>query len=507
MHSPFNDMLHTNIAPTDAECRSIRDLLQGPQKDVVDLTEDIARLRFLIDEATRKRDELQQFINAHLALVSPARRLPEDIVREIFMATLSSTRNSVISPDEAPLLLCQICKSWRTVALTTPRLWASVHIVIPTESKLPRLANTVSAWLRRSGTVPLDISLVYSHTSESSCNDSPVVSALVAVSRRWRNIRLVVRNYADLEPLSAEDVPLLQSISIQDGYTRLWDSFPRRLSFLATKSLRSVELPTMDCLLQAPVAWGALIDLKVAGSITCQAALKILHQCPLLETCDVRVDTWSSDNTAQHQPVSLTQLRHLTLGHGKGAQVLLTRMTLPALRSFGCYSDKILFDVRPIFPSSMGHLESLKIDVRKLSSEALLAALSEVPSLEELHIRQEPYLPNRAGVDPDFLKHLTPASDGADSVSCPHLRCLTLTAFGAVSDDTILQFIQARTVSRLQHVDLLFRFTCTLRRNMQRNIIPHLQEAIGNGCVIAIEYDPPFRLVYSPLEGTEIIVV
>ncbi|KAJ7111717.1 hypothetical protein C8R44DRAFT_677329, partial [Mycena epipterygia] len=116
-------MKHPNAVPSDADCDNIRNLLQGPQQAVADLTEEIARLRSLMDEAARKRDDLKQFIDVHLALVSPTRRLPDDIVRAIFTACLPSTRNPTISGDEPPLLLCQICRAWRTLALTTPRIW------------------------------------------------------------------------------------------------------------------------------------------------------------------------------------------------------------------------------------------------------------------------------------------------------------------------------------------------------------------------------------------------
>ncbi|KAJ7214717.1 hypothetical protein B0H12DRAFT_971980, partial [Mycena haematopus] len=123
MDSPFQDILHTNAVPTDAECDRIRDFLQGPRKELVDLSNKITQLQSLLHEATHRRDELQESISAHLALLSPFRRLPDDIIREIFIATHPSTRNPSFSSDEPPLVLCRTCKSWRNIALTTPRLW------------------------------------------------------------------------------------------------------------------------------------------------------------------------------------------------------------------------------------------------------------------------------------------------------------------------------------------------------------------------------------------------
>ncbi|KAJ6559988.1 hypothetical protein B0H19DRAFT_890834, partial [Mycena capillaripes] len=123
MDSPFIDILHTNALPSDSECQRIRHFLADSEKELDHLTEELERLDALRKEILQKRRHLQEFIDAHRALLSPVRRLPEDIVRAIFMASLPSTRNPAISGQETPLLLCQICRSWRNTALATPRLW------------------------------------------------------------------------------------------------------------------------------------------------------------------------------------------------------------------------------------------------------------------------------------------------------------------------------------------------------------------------------------------------
>jgi hypothetical protein len=58
MHSPFNAILHTNAIPSDTECDSIRNAMEGPLKELAGVTEEISRLQSLIDEAARKRERL-----------------------------------------------------------------------------------------------------------------------------------------------------------------------------------------------------------------------------------------------------------------------------------------------------------------------------------------------------------------------------------------------------------------------------------------------------------------
>ncbi|KAJ6619994.1 hypothetical protein B0H10DRAFT_1739000, partial [Mycena sp. CBHHK59/15] len=131
MDSPFKDRLYTNSVPSDADCQAIRTLLVGPRKAAADLMEEITRVHAMLEKLTQKYDQLNEFIDAHLALVSPVRRLPDDVVQEIFAASLPSNQNTTMSGAESPLLLCHICRAWRTIALATPRLWTSLHIVAP----------------------------------------------------------------------------------------------------------------------------------------------------------------------------------------------------------------------------------------------------------------------------------------------------------------------------------------------------------------------------------------
>ncbi|KJA24820.1 hypothetical protein HYPSUDRAFT_135483, partial [Hypholoma sublateritium FD-334 SS-4] len=64
------------------------------------------------------------------ALLSPFRRLPDDIISEIFVGCLPVHHNPVIDPRQPPLLLSLISRRTRSIALATPRLWAAIHIPV-----------------------------------------------------------------------------------------------------------------------------------------------------------------------------------------------------------------------------------------------------------------------------------------------------------------------------------------------------------------------------------------
>ncbi|KAJ6583933.1 hypothetical protein DFH09DRAFT_1308650 [Mycena vulgaris] len=111
--SPLRDKLGTNYSPLDSEICQIKQLLIHPAAEIERLDgELIARLR-------DRRLQLSAYVDAHNALISPIRRLPSDIIGEIFIACLPTDRYAVISAHEAPLLLSRVCHAWRTISMST----------------------------------------------------------------------------------------------------------------------------------------------------------------------------------------------------------------------------------------------------------------------------------------------------------------------------------------------------------------------------------------------------
>ncbi|KAJ7635298.1 hypothetical protein FB45DRAFT_1026184 [Roridomyces roridus] len=100
----------------------------------------LAELNFLIAGLTAERDALQAQSDA---IVYPILSLPPETTVEIFEHCV--VRRTSSSPSAAPLLLTQVCRRWRQIALATPRLWKSV-----TPEEL------IKMWLSRSGNLPLD---------------------------------------------------------------------------------------------------------------------------------------------------------------------------------------------------------------------------------------------------------------------------------------------------------------------------------------------------------------
>uniref|UniRef100_A0A0W0G8S9 F-box domain-containing protein n=1 Tax=Moniliophthora roreri TaxID=221103 RepID=A0A0W0G8S9_MONRR len=94
-----------------------------------------------------------------------------------------------------------ICRRWRELALQTSRLWAALHVSLPSVYRRPdsvaerfkRRADGVEMWFRRFRDLPIIPSLVvaeYKESHEDHCK--PIVTALSLFAHRWQDVTLQV---------------------------------------------------------------------------------------------------------------------------------------------------------------------------------------------------------------------------------------------------------------------------------------------------------------------------
>lgn len=166
--SPFQHLLSTNYVPKPEEALKIRELCASPLNELARLEAEISRTQALLYDLQKSYRQLKTSVDAHLALLSPMRNLPPEVLQLIFIMTLPSNRNAVMHSSEAPVLLGRVCSGWRRIALATPELWCSVHVVCPpmdyaesafAPTRVQRQASIMVSWLARSGACPLSISI------------------------------------------------------------------------------------------------------------------------------------------------------------------------------------------------------------------------------------------------------------------------------------------------------------------------------------------------------------
>ncbi|KAJ6515541.1 hypothetical protein C8R45DRAFT_1140019 [Mycena sanguinolenta] len=259
MESPFSHLFSINYTPTDEEVRHIR-------IDLISRAEELARIEERLRELSSQRDQLQVYIDSHKALISSPRRLPPDIVREIFVACVPTKMNAVMSVEKAPLLLCQICSLWRTVALSMPILWSSLHVPFDFVLSHKSRALAVTKWLQRSATRPLSLSICFDRCSSNDSSRKKLLKCLAKSSPRWRHVE-----FQNCSPNIAQDIAEFKLSALESfkftGDSSIFDE----INLAETQTLRVLNIqdsqyptPVNDAaLLASPLAWDQLTHLTI----------------------------------------------------------------------------------------------------------------------------------------------------------------------------------------------------------------------------------------------------
>ncbi|KAJ7267387.1 hypothetical protein C8J57DRAFT_1616110 [Mycena rebaudengoi] len=424
----------------------------GTKTEAAVFTQKISRI--LQQQLEDKQDERQ-------ILISSARSLPDDILREIFLAALPPDKNCAISSNEPPFLLCAICRSWRALVLSTPRLWTSLHIVAPPSAKLEKkLAGVVDTWLSQSGVLPLSVSLVPSRITERESVDpeSMLLMTLLCYHTRWKCVRLVLLPNESFQHISALAVLGMSS-----------------------RAGKHVSSKSSQCIYQHPeilLRWALLRHLALNGDMSLENVLDVLRQCVRLETCNLTV--WATRDVPG-MPCHMKYIRELRVtanGHMDGLSKFFEKMVLPSLRSLEYKSDSVAF--LPLLCSA-NVVERLTLQESLLTTN-LVEVLRLMPMLQELRLAEEPVEVSPSGhwpfPDGQLLPLLSAVADAGDPVLCPWLRRIHLKNFEQLSDKALLEFILARTGTHLSgDTAHLASVRVEFHRAMEFDIIPHFDKS------------------------------
>jgi hypothetical protein len=263
----------------------------------------------------------------------PAIRLPPELIAQIFLALGVQDRNVCV----------QICRTWRTIALSTPQLWSTVSIFL-TEHKYDDQMFYVQIICDRAGVLPLSVTLhsmakkFYRFIGQFLRHRSPIPTLVPYLSRiKDLSLSLSEVGIQSFCQLPVGSFPLLESCAI-------WVSIGRRTSeqLLPTTALESAphlqrftfndqSAPHFDLsLLRLP---SNLIYLNVESNLAPSKLLDILRQCPDLEELDpVKIEFIHSNYTGDI--IVLSRLCGLALWADQPSVVtFFQHITVPSFRS------------------------------------------------------------------------------------------------------------------------------------------------------------------------------
>ncbi|KAJ7150098.1 hypothetical protein C8R43DRAFT_497364 [Mycena crocata] len=298
-------LLGTNTPPTDPQIEHIRQLLLERQTLAQDLAHQCYSIRASLDLAEARQNNNNSEIEALQAIISPARRIPRDILVEVFKFCVDNSifgddKYSINDPKEAPLVLSRVCALWRDVALHTPRLWNRLTFYFP-ESSVNIEGTLIRQLVHRSHPHCLDVVIKADYTvvETASMDLLQRLAGLAEFCDRVGRLRLdlYMENIHPLLEIPNLQFPNLQELVLDIGSSALLPAPLRDIleffkdspsPFLTQLQISSSYLDnsTVSTLVIAPhFPWARLTNLCLSLPLDFLQARVVLTGCTSLREC------------------------------------------------------------------------------------------------------------------------------------------------------------------------------------------------------------------------------
>ncbi|KAG1848496.1 hypothetical protein DFJ58DRAFT_465771 [Suillus subalutaceus] len=284
-------------------------------------------------------EDKADIVQSHTSLPSLISRLPTEILSEIFLYCLPEDEHLVNASKQAPMLLTNICRRWREIAVGMPRLWCSLQVEFwypywqmraSAHERWQARALGYDSWLKRSGGRPLSLKL------ECGNDWSELQSLLQPYVQQVSSLSLGFISHDG--PFMLEDFQSLKELTI---HTYVFDDYERAINPSLSKlpvNLRTINMKNVwfnHWLLDsfADSGWDRLTHLEISVDGR-HAGARILSLCPNLSSLKM---TGSFDLGQTAEPVTHTNLRSLHISWTEirnltGDPGPFQVMTLPSLR-------------------------------------------------------------------------------------------------------------------------------------------------------------------------------
>ncbi|KAF7314603.1 F-box domain-containing protein [Mycena kentingensis (nom. inval.)] len=548
--SRFRDKLDACFAPTNEEVIEIDSILALPRARIAELTGEITRLEDALTRLRNERTRLETDVALHESLLAPIRKLPEDVLQEIFLACLPGGHNATLHPDHPPLLFGRVNRYWRRLSRSTPLLWRSAHVpgMLDFDDEDPEpvvcdassrrvekgLFGTFNRWMSLSVDAPLWLSYCerppYDPPNPASVGSSDTFFGAAVAEHSQRIERLgvwgsaaMVRSILTLPPAV---VPQLRSLVCIQCYNSSPTFDLCDAAVLQSEALESICLlgscdpSTFTC------HWTNLAELGLifVPDWTTPAPTKgidqnemrnILRRCPNLVRCEIGITEVAP--LCQRESIVLPNLEELFIYTGHGLAADSPELIIDICALFDALDAPNLW----LFGLGQSHLVQLRRTdtARRTSADEMITYITPNLVKEPMILSTLRALPRTTSL------FLCPADGSQPSVAstmhnlyqlmadnffttlvaenlCPDMRNLAIQMdiTGPVLESSgLLDFIRARRTS-LRALNLLFLYGYT------EEIETQLRDATGGQIILELKQNDPDpttvpRWKYDPSRG------
>ncbi|KIJ64358.1 hypothetical protein HYDPIDRAFT_112355 [Hydnomerulius pinastri MD-312] len=471
--SSISRLFHTNSVPSPMDAQEINELLAERNQELSVVSKEIERARAEVQRLENKHAEVQGVVHELEALMSPVRRMPTDIMAKIFEHAVRDQDMPKPDPRLAPLLLGQICHSWRSLLFSLPCLWTTLQVDFPSGAKeweriMQSKIMSMHVWLSRSKAVPISVFLNHPRGSQIQWAALMLLDKeILTLGARLKELTLHFSPQAlsTLLTFTQSPLPYLEHLELQNSNSLPANDNPPALILHSAPNLRrlSVSWCSLD-LREFQVPWNQLLELNLQYDASSfwnpvhSDYLQILSQCPNLTTCFLGVGATIEDVDPETiQPVTLTNVHTFKVSVYVQTAYLrhfFDALRLPKLRSFEIKNVSLALgsftgetECLPFLERCADTLEAISFSRMDVSDPAILSCIAQLHHLKTMF-----FLPGVLRLNHSLLTALTygsPSTDGASDFQriCPSLETLQLRCSSAVPVDAVAGLVQSRCQS------------------------------------------------------------
>ncbi|SJL13025.1 uncharacterized protein ARMOST_16461 [Armillaria ostoyae] len=375
--------------------------------EIVELEQQQPMYDAQLQEIQLRRCALLEALKSRKSIYAPIRRLPRDILIEIFHSVCDSWwqeadedwglrhRRHSLAVSGPLWVLGRVCGLWRHTLHASPASWARKLVVqAPFSKYAPEILQT---YLEHTGEHLLNLEVCCSNP----VTDDKILSLLVQSCQRWKNLRIIATKQHMRHFKSMSQFPALQTIDIEiyDGYDyhsdmclgapQLWQAS------LRGHGIHQIKLPPGIT--------------HFSGYITCLEDFRLLAELPNLRRCHLVMRL----ATKEVPVVTIAQLTHLYVDGVDVLNVLsaplLSSLTINRITQ-GPRSSSTQEYITRFLHRSRCHLESLSVGKAIFTSAtpSRVFALEACSTISRLKLELPPRMINivEALTSPSVLPNL-----------------------------------------------------------------------------------------------------
>ncbi|KAJ7154589.1 hypothetical protein C8R46DRAFT_1356634 [Mycena filopes] len=342
----FIPLLRSGRLPSLQVCEHLQNLLEEVESTITRDQDAIWDLKCQIG-VLRDRVSVQEE-NKHLleSLFAPIRQTPPELMQHIFELAVGANHFGGAKPVSTATRIASVCAQWRSIAQSTPRIWAKFVVEFPSTqpSRQGSLFKSLERHLAFAGDAELEIDLRAPKSAVTV--DDEILALFTARAPRWRSARFKLKTITssaqEILTAALSHLPSLTSLHIFSpefgGYTCIRTEF-----FKSCPALRDLSLVEFNPQATSTLPWAQLTRIHFAPADASEINT-VLQLCPKLVSVSLRVEASASlEIVGPSLAACVHQMRTLRIESSStsrartahaGVSTICTALTLPQLKSF-----------------------------------------------------------------------------------------------------------------------------------------------------------------------------